>query len=287
MKYDVASKRLVELSGKSILRELLKIDIGEFEIIQELPQQTVSLRSSDFPLMVRDQKGDLMIILLEFQTRWDEELPLRVGEYLIRFQRKHRLPVIPVVLLFREHPEALDRYESEFLRVSYHLVRVWEIGGEELLGSGDLFLLPLVGAARSGRAEILEAERRIYESELERGVRADLLAILTIFAGFKDRELVEELLRRRRDIMIESIAYEIIKEEGMREGMREGIEKGELKASKEMVVEALEERFSVISAGLVERINEIGRAVVLRGLLRQAMRCESLEEFEAILKKAR
>jgi len=65
----------------------VKMDIGEFELIQELPQQTVSLRSSDFPLMVRDPKGDSTIVLLEFQTQWEEELPLRVGEYLIRFLR--------------------------------------------------------------------------------------------------------------------------------------------------------------------------------------------------------
>jgi len=286
MKYDIASKRLVELGGKSILRELVKIDIDEFELIQELPQQTVSLRSSDFPLMVSDQKGDEMIVLLEFQTRWEEELPLRVGEYLIRFLRKYRLPVIPVVLLFREHREATDQYLSQFLSVKYHLVRVWEIDSEELLAPGDLFLMPLVAAARSGREEIMEAERRIYESELERDVKADLLAILTIFAGFKDRELVEELLRRRRDIMIESIAYEIIKEEGIIEGMREGMEKGELKASKEMVVEVLEEKFDIVSVGLVEKINEIENARVLKGLHRQAMRCKSLEEFEGILEKA-
>lgn len=279
MKYDVASKRLVELGGKSILREFVKIDIGEFELIQELPQQTVSLRSSDFPLMVRDQKGNEMIVLLEFQTRWEEELPLRIGEYLIRFLRKYQLPVIPVVLLFSRHHEATDRYESEFLNVKYRLVRVWEIDSEELLEQDDLFLMPLVAAAKSGREEILEAERRICESELEGGVKADLLAILTIFAGFKDRELVEELLRRRRDIMIESIAYEIIKEEGI----IEGIEKGKLDASKEMVVE---EKFDVVSVRLVEKINEIENARVLKGLHRQAMRCKSLEEFERMLEKA-
>ncbi len=283
MKYDVASKRLVEISGKSILKELVKIDIGEFELIQELPQQTVSLRSSDFPLMVKDRNGDMMIVLLEFQTRWEEELPLRVGEYLIRFKRKYRLPVIPVVLLFKGHSEATARYESEFLSVKYHLIRVWEIDSKELLELDNLFLMPLVAVAKSGREDILEAERRIYEGELERGVKADLLAILTIFAGFKDKKLVEELLRRRRDIMIESVAYEIIKEEGI----REGFEKGELRASKEMVVVALGERFDVISVRLVEKISEVENVAVLKGILRQAMRCESLEEFERILEKAR
>jgi len=68
--------------------------------------------------------------------------------------------------------------------------------GAAFLEGGDVWLLPLVAAMKSGRSEILEAERRIYEGHLERGVKADLLTVLTIFAGFKDRALVEELLRR-------------------------------------------------------------------------------------------
>ena len=133
----------------------------------------------------------------------------------------------------------------------------------------------------------MEADK---ESKLERSVKADLLAILTIFAGFKDKELVEELFRRRRELVIESIAYEIFKEEGIKEGkeegIKEGIKEGELKASKEMLFVALRERFDVISVGLAEKINEIENVTVLKELHRQAMRSESLEAFERTLEKA-
>ena len=88
MEYDIASKRFVELSGRSLLRTFADMDIGEFELLEELPQQTVSLRSSDFALRVRDQKGDEKIALVEFQSRWKAEVPLKVGEYLIRYERK-------------------------------------------------------------------------------------------------------------------------------------------------------------------------------------------------------
>ena len=190
------------------------------------------------------------------------------GEYLIRFKRKYRLPVVPVVFLFKAYSKATDRYESAYLRVSYHLVRVWELEGAELLEGGDLWLLPLVAAARSDREEILEAERRLYEGDLERGVKADLLTMLTIFAGFKDRGLVEELLRRRRDLMVESVAYEIIKEEGLREGMEKGMEKGERKALTGMVTDVLEERFGIVPVSLAEKLDRLESVTVLRGLHR-------------------
>ena len=291
MKYDIASKRFVELSGPSLLRTFVDMEIGDFELIEELPQQTVSLRSSDFALRVRDRNGNVKIVLLEFLSWWEVGLPLRVGEYLIRYEQKYRLPVVPVVFLFRPDRRVTDRYESTYLRVNYHLVRVWEMEGSALLKRGDLWLLPLVAAAKSGRSEILEAERQIYEGDLDRGVKADLLAILTIFAGFKDRTFVEELLRRRRDIMIESVAYEIIKEEGIAEGLErgivEGMEKGALQAFNGMVVDVLEERFNIVPVRLAEKIAGVKNAAVLKGLLRQAIRCESLEMFEQILEKAR
>ena len=283
MKYDIASKRFVELSGPSLLRAFVDMEIGDFELIEELPQQTVSLRSSDFALRVRDRKGDVKTVLLEFQSWWEVELPLRVGEYLIRYERKYQLPVVPVVFLFRADGRATDGYESTYLRVNYHLVRVWEMEAAKLLEGGDLWLLPLVAAAKSGRSEVLEVERQIYEGDLERGVKADLLAILTVFAGFRDRGLVKELLNRRREIMIESAAYEIIKEEGIVEGM----EKGALQALNGMVVDILEERFNIIPVRLAEKIAGVENAAVLKGLHRQAIRCESLEVFEQILEKAR
>ena len=46
---------------------------------------------------------------------------------------------------------------------------------------------------RSGRDEIIEAERGIYESELERGIKSDLLTALAIFCGLRDRGLMREL----------------------------------------------------------------------------------------------
>jgi hypothetical protein len=59
---------------------------------------------------------------------------------------------------------------------------------------------------------VWEAENRIYTSPLPTEEKADLLAALTIFAGFKGRDLVKQLVERRRDLMIQSYAYDIIQQ---------------------------------------------------------------------------
>ena len=286
MKYDVASKRLADLGVESLLSRFLQIEVEDSQLIEELPQETATLRSSDFPILVKDKSKNELIVLLEFQTWWKSDLPLRVGEYVLRFKRKYHLPVKPLVFLFKKHSSATDFYDDGVISVRYRLVKMWQVEGKELLESEDLYLLPLVAVANSGKDEIFEAERRIYDSRLEREVKADLLTILTIFAGLKGEKITEELLKRRREIMIESVAYDLIKEEGIREGIQKGIKKGTLETAERMVLEVLEERFKIVPVRLVEKVRTIVSDVVLSGLLRQAVRCDSLEEFEGVLERA-
>ncbi|MBM3239757.1 hypothetical protein FJZ31_26025 [Candidatus Poribacteria bacterium] len=77
--------------------------------------------------------------------------------------------------------------------------------------------------------------------------------------------------------MIESYAYDIIKEEGIKEGILETV--------KRMVLEALDERFGVVPVKIVEKVRGISNDIVLNGLHRRAVRCSSLDEFENILER--
>ena len=47
MRYDVATKVVVEHGKEAILKRLVGIEAVEAELIEELPQETVSLRRSD------------------------------------------------------------------------------------------------------------------------------------------------------------------------------------------------------------------------------------------------
>lgn len=93
--------------------------------------------------------------------------------------------------------------------------------------------------------------------------------------------------------MVESYAYEIIKREGREEGLIEGVQRGVqqglqrgmLEKAKESVIEVLNVRFHDVPAHLKEAVYKIEEQERLSFLLRQAILCESLSQFEEILSK--
>jgi len=120
---------------------------------------------------------------------------------------------------------------------------------------------------------------------ISRREKANLLTGMAIFAGLISEELTLELVKRRREIMIESAAYETIKNEAYEEGFRAGIQQGLLEEAREMVIEALTERFVLVSPKLVAKIKSTLEKEVLKNLQRLAIRVSSLEKVKKSLKK--
>ncbi len=77
--------------------------------------------------------------------------------------------------------------------------------------------------------------------------------------------------------------FEEGKSVGIKKGIREGRLLGMLENSREMLTDALIERFSLIPQHISERIRNMDNGDVLKGLFRQVFRCQSLQEFEKIL----
>ena len=167
---------------------------------------------------------------------------------------------------------------------------------------------------KGGESYVEEAEERIYKAGgLERCEKADLLTGLAIFTGLKNKEKARRLIERRRDIMIESAAYEIIKQEGFEEGYNKGLLKGKEEGLKEGLLKGKEEGFKEgilrgkeegIREGLLKGI-EIGLEVrfgaegltlypiikkiknvdVLEAISEAIKTAKSLEEIEKLCKK--
>lgn len=282
MQYDVATKVIVEHSKEEMLRWFLRLEPEYVELIEELPQETVSLRRSDYPLWVRTKDAKEQIVLLEFQTRWKWDVPIRLLEYYARFRLKYRLPVLSVVFLFRKREGLEPLYEDESVSFRYNLIKMWELKAEEVLQKDELWLYPFVPVMESEEKDIFNAEEKIYSSSLETRDKADLLTALSIFSGFKGEKIVRSLLKRRRDIMIESPAYDIIKEEGLQQGLQQGM----LEDAREMVLDALSFKFGVIPVELVQKMKRIEEREIFKQLLRVAMSSETLDEFTHQFEKA-
>jgi len=70
---------------------------------------------------------------------------------------------------------------------------------------------------------------------------------------------------------------------GIEKGLRQGLQQGLLEASRTMILEVLEEQFGQVPAALVAAIKQTEDRDLLHRLLRRAIRCTSVEEFQHTL----
>ena len=138
---------------------------------------------------------------------------------------QENLPVITVFLLLKP-AKVGEIYKDEEVEYRYRVVRIYEIEAKEILESGPECLLAFVPLMKGGEGLVEEAERRIYGSGMSRKAKADLLTGMAILGGLVSEEIPRKMLERRRDIMIESAGYELIKREGYEEGLKVGMQKG-------------------------------------------------------------
>ena len=91
--------------------------------------------------------------------------------------------------------------------------------------------------------------------------------------------------------MIQSAAYEIIKQEGIEEGIQQGIKQGiqqgehtgELKRSRRYIRDILQKRFPQVATSLFEKLEPITSQEILDRLHIEAATAMNLEEFEAVM----
>ena len=290
MKFDIATKVLMDIAGEKIVETFLGLKVQEFEFIEELPQESVSLKRSDYIVKVIDSEGKTFIVVWEFLSFWKRKALLNLIDYTARVKLKHELPVLPVIILLSPNKSAKDCYEDENMIFKFRLVKLYEFKAHDFLKEADTYLLPFVPVMQGGEDIVFEADKRIYESVSVSEERADLLTAMAIFAGLKNKRLTRELIERRRDIMIESYAYEIIKEEGIKEGIKEGIEKGiqqgKIEKSQDAVLEVLEVRFDIVTLDLIKAVKKIQEIILLENLLKKAVTVKSMDEFKKVLRKA-
>ena len=200
--------------------------MAEAQIIGELPKETVSIRSTDFPIKITEKSGKKYILLLEVQTYWKKEKVMDMISYKARFQNRYKLPVRSVMLLLKENNKAINFYKDSELQFTFELIKIWQLEPEEIFERKLYFLYPFIPLMKGGKKTIDKTEEKLYKEIKERDKKSELLTSLALLAGLVDKDIAGKLLLRRKDIMIESPVYDMIKEEGIRKGLQEGLWKG-------------------------------------------------------------
>ena len=253
MKYDIASKVIFERCKLATLKVLCGLNIEEIEEIEDRPQETASLRRSDFVVKAKLKNKKEVLILLEFVVKWQKNLPLRTLEYRCRHKIKENLPVISVILVLLPGGNISEVYKDEEVKYKYKVIKLFEIDAKNIIEKEEMCLYAFVPLMKEGERYYNIAEERIYKSGCSREEKADLLTGMAILAGLKSKEIAKKLIERRRDIMIESAAYEIIKKEGYEEGIKEGIKRGIEKGIEEGIKQGIQQG---IQQGLKQGIQQ-------------------------------
>ncbi|MBF0477009.1 MAG: hypothetical protein HQK59_14505 [Deltaproteobacteria bacterium] len=271
MQYDVCTKVMMEKCRDVILRHWVGIPVLESRLIDPLPQETVSLKRSDYSVLVTDEYGVRKLVLLEIQTRWDKKIGLRMLDYRSRYLLEYELEAISCVLLLCPSPQAVDVYQDNQVTFRFQVIRVYDLDAQEIIDKGITCLAPFVPLMQHGRELIDEADKLIYESSAPKIDKADMLTAMAIFSGLISPSLPGYLVSKRRDIMIESVGYEVIKREGIIEGM--------MRAQREGIIEILHSKFGHLPREVEEKIRTYTDPAQLRILLINAATATSLLEF--------
>ena len=231
MKYDITAKRLLELGKEEILKYFLLIDVEYAEILEEIPTESVSIRSTDFPIKIKEKNGEEYILLFEIQSNWRDDKIYDLIDYWARFRRKYKLPVKCAMLLLNPNSSATNKLIVDDIVFNFELIKIWELSPEDVLESDNTALMPFIPLFKNGIEYVDRSIDKLYITEIDENIKSDYITALAFFTGMRDVNVARELFEKRSDLMIESPVYDWIIERGEKKGKiigeRMGIEKGE------------------------------------------------------------
>ena len=280
MHYDIASKEILKHSAGLMLRLLAGLDVNDVELIDELPQEQTNVTRGDFAARFHDSQGAEGIVLIELQTRWVASKLHDLAIDPAQRMQRHDVPVVPVMVLLTPHDEATNVYVRGALRFEFHLIRLWEIDPALLLAQPEPWLWTLVPLTRGGVAMTEQVDSLLHNAKLDSTERSNLLTTFLILLALKDKAISELFHTKRRELMIESPFYQVIKDEGIAIGKASGQASGLALGRRLSLLEVLAAMTPEVPARILQRIDAENDSAQLSRWLQLAWRSRSLEAFE-------
>lgn len=214
--FDATLKELIRRFPSDWLA-LLGVPITEPPVVLSAELSTVTA-AADTLIRVGNR-----VIHIELEAGPDENLADRMLQYNVLAYRHTGLPVRSVAVLLRPNAQRAnltDRVAYEETRFRFELLKVWERSSEEFM-TGGIGLLPLAAIARPPSGQTREEAlprlvgRIVNRVETESpSLAADVILSSYIVAGMHIQKRILQAIFQGVLAMHESVAYDIIMEEG-------------------------------------------------------------------------
>ncbi|MCY7391460.1 MAG: Rpn family recombination-promoting nuclease/putative transposase [Leptolyngbyaceae cyanobacterium CAN_BIN12] len=196
--------------------------LGEPIVLTELSPSELSLEPirSDALILLQSEE---VVLHLEFQTQPNRDIPFRMIDYRLRVHRRfpHKQMRQVVVYLQPTTSELVQQttFTLENTCHNFEVIRLWEQPTPDFLQTPGL--LPFAVLSKTDdRVEILQQVAQAISQITDRRTQSNVAASTFILAGLRlEAEVIQQILRR--DVMQESVTYQVIKAEGSQEALRQ------------------------------------------------------------------
>ncbi len=283
----------------------------EFQKITKEAKQGRKYADKLVQVWKKDGSETWILIHVEIQGQYEIDFAERMFVYYYRIFDKFRRKIASFAVLGDENPNWRPKsFHSQLwnceLSFKFDTVKLLEYRKQwqKLENSTNPFSVVVMAHLKVQETKKDVTDRRMWKFKLikglyERGYGKDEIIKLFSFIDWimtlpkeaealfwQDIKQYEEKKKMSYVTIGERIGIEKGIQQGLQQGLQQGIQQGKIEEAKEMVIEALEERFEIISKSIIDQIRSIEHRDILRSLLRQAIRCSDLKSFKVMLAKA-
>jgi len=308
--FDEAWKRVIERFFPQLLQFFIPNLYGDVDfskgisfLDKEMEQLAIrSVKGAKYvdklvKVHLKDGKEQWILVHIEIQSYPDKEFSERMFRYFYKIFDRHGKKVVSMAILTGTESIAgegrfdLKAYGSG-VDFRYLTFRLMDYDGEELENNPNPIVIVVLASQERERAkrkgDKFNAKRYLIRKLYERGYRGDEIRELFRFIDWvlelsdDEEKIVWEEIKELEEVT--GMPYiTSVERIGMERGIEEGLQRGLLEDGREMVLEALDERFSEVPSFISNTVNQIEDRDMLKFLHRHAIRCVSLEEFKQVL----
>jgi predicted transposase YdaD len=290
--YDSSLKSFLEGMAAQVIPELL----AGAEVEEELNVEVLKppLRA-DRVYRIR-YKEEKCILQVELETKGDSKIVYRLLEYYGILYRKHRKPIISVVIYpFRtaipESPLRIVVGSEEVLTFHFYVVALWLLDAQSYVRRRVVSMYALLPTMQGATYDVLK--QALDEMKEDHGERRKLAEQILLFDTFlqrtdtvssEDKHKIEEYMDMFDSLLEESRFVRKKRAEGKVEGKIEGKIEGTMETLRQVIVEFVQTRFPSLTTLAQQQVSHVNEPQRLHELVMQLAVVDGEEAAQKLLK---